>query len=100
MITGPLQAPDEDIAKYKGFYDDGPEALRERRLKKMTELGLIDPAKKPAPLVTTFGTKRWAELDQQERKESSKKMEVYAAMIEGRFLAVTLGSILGDLTTS
>lgn len=78
----PLQAPDENIAKYKGFYDEGPEVLREKRLKKMNELGLVDPTKKPAPLVTTFGTKRWSELSEQERKESAKKMEVYAAMIE------------------
>ena len=78
-----MQAPDEDIAKYKGFYDEGPEVLREKRLKKMAELGLVDPDKKPAPLVTTFGTRRWTELSEQERKESSKKMEVYAAMIEG-----------------
>lgn len=100
MFIGPLQAPDEDIAKYKGFYDDGPEALRERRLKRMTELGLVDPAKKPAPLVTTFGTKRWAELDDQERKESSKKMEVYAAMIEGRFSCSHTRHILADITNS
>lgn len=82
-LPGPLQAPDEDIAKYKGFYDEGPEVLRERRLKKMIELGLIDSSKTPAPLVTTYGTKRWTELTERERKESSKKMEVYAAMIEG-----------------
>lgn len=82
-LLGPLQAPDENIAKYKGFYDEGPEVLREKRLKKMNELGLVDPTKKPAPLVTTFGTKRWSELSEQERKESAKKMEVYAAMIEG-----------------
>jgi len=50
----------------------------------MTELGLIDPEKKPAPLVATFGTKRWTELTEQERNESAKKMEVYTAMIEGR----------------
>lgn len=81
--TGPLQAPEEDIAKYKGVYDDGPEALREQRLKKMAELGLVDPEKKPAPLVATFGTKRWSDLTELERKESAKKMEVYAAMIEG-----------------
>lgn len=86
--VGPLQAPDEDIAKYKGFYDDGPEALRERRLKKMSELGLIDAAKTPAPLVTTFGTKRWHDLTDLERKESAKKMEVYAAMIEGAYQLV------------
>lgn len=89
--VGPLQAPDEDIAKYKGFYDDGPEVLREKRLRKMAELGLVDPDKKPAPLVTTFGTKRWSELSEQERKESSKKMEVYAAMIEGEATIPRLG---------
>lgn len=37
----PLQAPDQDIADYRGKYDDGPDALRERRLAKLRELGLI-----------------------------------------------------------
>jgi hypothetical protein len=60
----------------------------------MTELGLIDPAKEAAPLVATYGTKRWADLTDLERKESSKKMEVYAAMIEGELECHSLQVLL------
>lgn len=37
----PLQAHPEDIAKYKGVYDEGPEVLRQKRLAKIKELGLV-----------------------------------------------------------
>jgi len=35
----PLQAKPEDIEKYKGRYDDGYFALRERRHRRQIELG-------------------------------------------------------------
>lgn len=43
MLTpqGPLQAPEEEVEKYKGRYDAGPEALRLERLAKLKELGLV-----------------------------------------------------------
>jgi arylsulfatase len=31
----PLQAPIDLIAKYRGYYDDGPEVLRQKRLRRM-----------------------------------------------------------------
>ena len=36
----PLQAHPEDIARYKGRYDEGFDVLRERRLARQRELGL------------------------------------------------------------
>lgn len=36
-----MQAPEEEVAKYKGRYDAGPEALRLERLAKLKEQGLI-----------------------------------------------------------
>jgi arylsulfatase len=75
----PLQAPPEIIAKYKGKYDDGPEALRQRRLSTQVKLGLLDDGVEPYPLV---GGKEWSDMSQDERKYSSKTMEIYAAMVE------------------
>lgn len=75
----PLQALPEDIAKYKGRYDDGYEALRERRLKRQVELGLLDPkvaAHRPVDSVP------WASLSAEEKAASSRKMEIYAAMVD------------------
>ncbi len=75
----PLQTPPEIIAKYKGKYDDGPEALRQRRLSQQVELGLLNDGVEPYPLV---GGKEWAEMSQDERMYSAKTMEIYAAMVE------------------
>ena len=41
----PLQAPAETIAKYRGRYDDGPDALREARLAALKRLGPV-PARR------------------------------------------------------
>ena len=44
----PLHAHPEDIAKYKGMYDRGYEAIRKARYQRQLEIGLFD--KKTAPL--------------------------------------------------
>ncbi len=44
----PVQAKPQDIAKYKGKYDDGWDAMRDRRYRKMTEMGLVNPDEMPA----------------------------------------------------
>ncbi|MDB5469367.1 MAG: Arylsulfatase [Caulobacter sp.] len=75
----PLQAPPELIAKYKGRYDAGPEALREERLARLKALGLVPQDAVPHPLV---GVPAWSSLTPQERAFEARKMEVYAAMVE------------------
>lgn len=76
----PLQAPKEDIAKYRGRYDKGFEALRTRRLERQAELGLIDPAKPAHPLVLKKGG--WDALSPEERRTAARDMEIYAAMVD------------------
>ncbi|KAL1897613.1 hypothetical protein Sste5346_003919 [Sporothrix stenoceras] len=76
----PLQAPTEVLDKYRGMYNDGPEQLRLRRLAQLKKLGLVPEDVTPAPLVAP--TKDWQEMDDQERAESARKMEVYAAMVD------------------
>ena len=46
----PLHAPKETREKYKGWYDDGPEGLRDRRLKSLIDRGLVPADVEPAPL--------------------------------------------------
>lgn len=77
----PLQAPEEDIARYRGKYDDGFEALRERRLARMTQLGLISAGVAAHPIEMPKG-ERWAELSPAKRREQARLMEVYAAMVD------------------
>src|SRR3546814_18117891 len=43
----PMQAPAETIAKYKGRYDAGYEALRDARLARQKQLGLVPVDMKP-----------------------------------------------------
>lgn len=75
----PLQAPPESIAKYKGRYDEGYEVLRERRLQRQVELGLLDAAVEPHGLVET---KSWDALSDDEKRIAAREMEIYAAMVD------------------
>ncbi|MGN6294528.1 MAG: arylsulfatase [Chitinophagaceae bacterium] len=74
----PLMAWPEDIAKYKGKYDKGYEAVRKARFEKQRSLGLID--KRYQLSAPTY--KPWNSLSAKEQQEEARKMEVYAAMID------------------
>jgi arylsulfatase A-like enzyme len=74
----PLQAPTEVIAKYKGRYDRGFEALREQRMQRQRELGLMKSSTQPHAMVDT---PTWADLSPAEQTVSARKMEIYAAMV-------------------
>lgn len=76
----PLQAPDELIAKYRGCYHDGPDALRRTRLARLKAMGLCAPDVVPHPVIAR--EKPWDEMNAEERARSARKMEVYAAMVE------------------
>lgn len=76
----PLQAPDDLIAKYKGRYDAGPEALRAERLERLKALGLCPKDIRPHPIIAK--NKPWDEMNEEERARSARAMEVYAAMVE------------------
>ncbi|MDX1640700.1 MAG: arylsulfatase [Balneolaceae bacterium] len=74
----PLMAWPEDIEKYEGMYDEGYESIRQKRYQKQLEIGLIDSTYKLSDPVFT----PWDELSDSLRRFESKKMEVYAAMID------------------
>ena len=82
----PMHALDEDIAKYRGRYDQGYGPIRQARYEKARRLGLIDPRWTIAPQAGDWNgveNKAW----------EARGMEVYAAMIDrmdrgiGRILA-------------
>lgn len=74
----PVQAKPEDLAKYKGVYDEGWDALRARRYNKMVEMGLVDPQTHPnAP---NEAHRPWAE-EKNQRWEAAN-MEAHAAMVD------------------
>ena len=70
----PMHAPEEEIARYKGKYDEGYGAIRKRRHQNLIELGLIDEdwqLSEPVAQWDTTSNKAW----------HARNMEVYAAMI-------------------
>lgn len=76
----PLQAFEDDVAKYRGQYKAGWEELRKTRYNRQVELGLIDPQwklSKPLPKIPD-----WDSLDAEKQDEMGLKMAVYAAMID------------------
>ncbi len=73
----PMHARPEDIAKYKGRFDEGWDALREEKYKRMLEIGLIKPEWK---LSEKDGIPDWE--DAELKDWYSSLMEVYAAMVD------------------
>ena len=76
----PLQARPQDIAKYRGKYDTGFEVLRQQRLKRQVELGLLDPAVIAHDPVLPNGG--WDSLSAEQKRTASRDMEIYAAMVD------------------
>lgn len=76
----PLQAPPASVRKYKGFYDQGPDVLRQSRLENQIRLGLMPATTESHPVVAS--TKDWPEMNLEERQWSAKTMEVFAGMVD------------------
>ncbi|GAD95218.1 arylsulfatase [Paecilomyces variotii No. 5] len=77
----PLQAPREYIDHYRGVYDEGPDVLREKRLQRLKELGMVKDDVKPHPVVAEE-VKEWKDYTPEEKKKSCTAMEVFAGMVE------------------
>lgn len=80
----PLQAPPEYIDRYRGRYDAGYDAIRERRLERLKSRGVIPRSFTPNPRLPSGGSnpKTWEELTPEERIYEARRMEIYAAMVE------------------
>lgn len=87
----PVQAPVELTETYARTYEDGWDALRERRLSRLKAAGLAPPDAVLPPPHPRF--RRWDSLPEAERRLLARSMAVHAAMIEmmdreiGRILA-------------
>ncbi|BFP40526.1 arylsulfatase [Flavobacteriaceae bacterium GF1] len=87
----PLMAWPEDIAKYRGKYKVGYEAIRQRRFERQKELGLIsddfelyEPTHVP-----------WHTLSEAEQDTEDLKMAIYAAMVDR--LDQNIGRVMNTL---
>ncbi|MCF0055421.1 arylsulfatase [Dyadobacter sp. CY356] len=75
----PLQAPQEDIDKFKGKYLKGYEKLRQERYEKQIRLGLIDPSWKLPPANPNIP--KWETLSAADKEKYDHMMAIYAAVI-------------------
>ena len=92
----PLHAPEETIEKYRGRYDEGWDALRERRMDRQRELGLIPDG---APVgARPEWILAWDELTDEQRQQRARDMEIYAAMVD--LLDQAIGRVLDNLRES
>jgi arylsulfatase len=87
----PLMAWPSDIARYKGKYNAGYEAVRKARYQRQLASGLIDNRYK----LTQSTHRAWKNLKPAERKLEAQKMEVYAAMIDR--MDQNIGRVLNKL---
>ena len=74
----PLHAHEEDIAKYKGRFDAGWDELRESRLARLVDMGIIDPAW----TLTGRDPSQPPWEDAQHKEWLLRCMEVYAAQVD------------------
>ncbi|CAH0990664.1 Arylsulfatase [Sinobacterium norvegicum] len=75
----PVQAPREYTEKYLETYQAGWSVLRQRRQQAVKDLGLIAA---DAPVKTMNSTQDWDGLSAQEQRFNSKRMAVYAGMVD------------------
>lgn len=75
----PVQAPQEYIDKYMGVYDAGWDELRARRLEGAIGAGVLPES---VPMTRMASTQDWEALSADRQRYESKRMAVYAAMIE------------------
>jgi arylsulfatase A-like enzyme len=75
----PLQAPKDQVMKYRGKYKEGWHKLRETRLKKMKELGILSEGQK---LSDSSAIKKWEDQSADVRDLQDLLMATYAAMVD------------------
>ncbi len=92
----PLHIIEEYADKYKGVYDGGYEPLKKQRLARQKQLGITPEETKANAGQGDYP--RWDELSDKQRALESRKMELYAAMIE--YLDFSISRIIDELKQS
>jgi arylsulfatase A-like enzyme len=87
----PVQVPRPYVDAYDGVFDEGWDVMREKRLQRAIDIGLVPPTAKLAPTPKTH--RAWASLNPKEKAAATRNMQVNAGMITaadehvGRLLA-------------
>ena len=76
----PHQAPSEFLAKYRGRFDAGWDAVRQTVYRRQLELGIIPPGTTLVP--RNPGVKAWAELSREEQRFMARLQETFAGFLD------------------
>jgi arylsulfatase len=87
----PLQAPENEIQKYKGVYDKGWDETRKQRFEKLKKLGIISNK----AILTERGVDIPEWKNEPMKEWQVRRMEVYAAMID--IMDQGIGKIISTL---
>jgi arylsulfatase len=77
---GPLHLPDDWLRRYKNRYDEGWDGIRQQRLARMQELGIVDKGVNAAGRL--YFLPRSTAFTPAVRVMQGRKMELYAGMVE------------------
>jgi len=76
----PVQAPAEFIDRYNGVFDAGWDVMRQERLQRTIDLGLVPASTTLAPVHEDH--RAWDDLSAEEQAVEARKMQVNAGMTE------------------
>lgn len=99
-VHAPLHAKQQDIARFRGWYDEGWDVLREQRFARQVEMGVVPATAELPPRNSEQGedVAPWESLSETEKQLYPRYMEVYAAMVASIDESVgRLRRVLGEL---
>jgi len=92
----PHHVPKEWIAKYKGKFDQGWDAVREETLERQKRLGVVPSDTKLAPKPPDI--KDWADLNPDEKRLFARQMEVFAGY--GEYADTEIGRLIAAIEST
>ncbi len=76
----PLQVPNSWVRRYKGHYDDGWDDIREQRLTRMKEIGIMPESATLSPRL--WYVPEFDDLTGIAQVQLARRMEIYASVVE------------------
>lgn len=89
----PIQVPDDWLRRYTGVYDAGWDRLREERLARMRDIGIVPEGATLSPRL--WYVPEWDDLTGVAQVQSARRMEVYASAVE--YMDREIGRLLDHL---
>ena len=92
----PHHAPPEWIARFRGQFDAGWDAVRDRTVRQQIEQGVIPRGTKASP--RPDGIPAWSSLSERDRRINARLMEVYAASLA--YADYQIGRVIDEIRAS